>query len=231
MIATLATIETLIATAVLVFFEYVRSRVPNAYPRGRAIAKLTASLGFIVVGAHAIGAHADPPHAAFATLAFFGLVLGALGDAALLGTSPRALLGGILAFLLGHLAYIIGIAYLLGPQYWIAAAGWLGLVPIVVALVAYDWLKPKLFGPFRTAVGAYIIVITTMAVGALAVERGGLIGDTAGGLFALGAMLFFASDLAVARERFVQRDFRNKLFGLPAYFVGQLLIAWAIALP
>jgi hypothetical protein len=43
-----------------------------------------------------------------------------------------------------------------------------------------------------------------------------------------GATLFFASDLAVARERFLARDFTNKLYGLPAYYLGQLLIAYAI---
>jgi uncharacterized membrane protein YhhN len=42
---------------------------------------------------------------------------------------------------------------------------------------------------------------------------------------AAGALLFAASDLAVARDRFVRPALRNKLWGLPAYFAAQLLLA------
>jgi uncharacterized membrane protein YhhN len=45
----------------------------------------------------------------------------------------------------------------------------------------------------------------------------------------IGACAFFASDLAVARERFVVHSVANKLWGLPAYYAGQLLLAWSIA--
>ena len=82
----------------------------------------------------------------------------------------------------------------------------------------------------RPAVAIYVLVITAMVIGAIAIYRGGLFDDAHGAMFALGAILFFLSDIAVARERFVARDFRNKLLGLPAYFAGQLLIAWTIAL-
>ena len=40
--------------------------------------------------------------------------------------------------------------------------------------------------------------------------------------------LFFVSDLSVARNRFVAREFSNLVWGLPAYFGGQLLIAWSL---
>ena len=41
----------------------------------------------------------------------------------------------------------------------------------------------------------------------------------------LGAGLFLVSDLFVARQRFVAPGFVNRLFGLPLYYVGQLLLA------
>jgi uncharacterized membrane protein YhhN len=67
--------------------------------------------------------------------------------------------------------------------------------------------------------------LTTVEVAALsAVDHG-----TRGALVAAGASLFFLSDLAVARHRFVARSFWNKLWGQPAYFAGQLLIAWSLA--
>ena len=47
------------------------------------------------------------------------------------------------------------------------------------------------------------------------------------GLYA-GAALFYLSDLAVARQRFVAPGFENKLIGLPLYYAGQLLLASAV---
>jgi uncharacterized membrane protein YhhN len=43
-----------------------------------------------------------------------------------------------------------------------------------------------------------------------------------------GAVLFFASDLAVARDKLVAPSFTNHAWGVPAYYAGQLLIAWAL---
>jgi hypothetical protein len=39
-----------------------------------------------------------------------------------------------------------------------------------------------------------------------------------------------ASDVAVARDRFVVRSLANSLWGLPLYFVAQLLLAWTVTL-
>ena len=52
-----------------------------------------------------------------------------------------------------------------------------------------------------------------------------------GGLasFLVGALLFTASDLSVARDRFVQEGFFNRLWGWPTYFVAQLVLAWTVA--
>ena len=42
---------------------------------------------------------------------------------------------------------------------------------------------------------------------------------------ALGATAFFLSDIAVARNRFVAPGFTNRAWGLPLYYVGQVLLA------
>jgi len=42
-----------------------------------------------------------------------------------------------------------------------------------------------------------------------------------------GAVLFWLSDLAVARDRFVRPGFVNPLVGLPLYYAAQLLLASA----
>jgi hypothetical protein len=47
---------------------------------------------------------------------------------------------------------------------------------------------------------------------------------------AVGALAFTASDVSVARDRFVKHEFVNRAWGLPLYFGAQLLIAVTPAL-
>ncbi len=44
----------------------------------------------------------------------------------------------------------------------------------------------------------------------------------------LGGLLFWLSDLFVARDRFVRHERWNRLAGLPLYYAGQYLIALAM---
>ena len=44
----------------------------------------------------------------------------------------------------------------------------------------------------------------------------------------LGAVGFAASDLSVARDRFVRAQFVNAAWGLPAYYLSQLALAFSI---
>jgi uncharacterized membrane protein YhhN len=180
----------------------------------RRAAKLVASLAFVAVGALARTGNA------YGDWMLAGLVLGAIGDVALLGRSRRAFAAGLGAFLLGHLAYIAGIAQRVPPDEWLARAGTLAALPIVAAalVVVTAWRR---LGALRVAVIAYAATIATMMIGALAAR--------AEARLAAGAALFFASDLAVARDRFVARSFVNKAWGLPAYYAGQLAIAWSLA--
>lgn len=190
--------------------------------RLRLIAKPIASASFIIVGALAATRSALDDYTV-ALLA--GLVLGAIGDLALL--SRRGFLAGLGAFLLGHLAYAVAVATSLPPRTWLAAAGGYLLVPVAVGAAALVWLWPRL-GKLRLPVIAYIVVILAMVTAAIAFLRTGHVDLHRRELFAVGAILFFASDLAVAREKFVANDFFNRAWGLPVYYAAQLLIAWSI---
>ena len=45
----------------------------------------------------------------------------------------------------------------------------------------------------------------------------------------VGAVMFYGSDLAVARDRFVAPGFSNRAWGLPLYYAAQLVIAASTA--
>ena len=155
-------------------------------------------------------------------------MLGMAGDVFLMLPSRRSFLAGLVAFLLGHLAYVVACGGLTGLSAW--AHPW-SLLPVAAALLVLRWLWPSLRGDnarMRGPVLAYIVVITLMVVAALAVLRSAAQPDAAhrATLFA-GALLFFLSDIAVARSRFVAPGFVNRAWGLPAYYAGQLLFAWS----
>ena len=128
-----------------------------------------------------------------------------------------------LHFALAHVAYVaacLAMGVALGTG--VAAAAGLTLV----ALRVWRWLSPHVPAAMRWPVRGYIVVITAMVACALgAWTRGAPAG------LPLGAVLFFLSDLSVARERFVVSSTLNRFWGLPAYYAGQLLIASAVVLP
>ena len=203
------TIACAVACGVLVLAEW------RQLAAVRVVAKLIASLAFLAVGV--IGVHA---WGGYERWMIAGLALGVIGDAALLGKSDRAFLGGLAAFLLGHVAYIVGIAQLASPVHWLGMASYAALLPAGVGAIALGKLWPRL-GAMKLPVIGYVLAIVAMVIGALAVR-------TYNARLAIGAMLFFASDLSVARDKFVDRAFANKAWGLPCYYAGQLAIAWAI---
>jgi uncharacterized membrane protein YhhN len=195
-----------------------------ATARGRKaavwVSKPLASAAFVAV-AIAAGAPAGGPYAAWMLA---GLLLAAGGDVALMLESKRAFLVGLVLFLLGHLAYAGACASVLPPGRW---GGALALVPVIGGVGALAWLWPRL-GSMRGPVVAYVVVIGAMLAGAFAVRAAGALPPARADRLALGALLFWLSDLSVARDRFVARSFVNRAWGLPAYYVGQLLLAWSL---
>lgn len=157
------------------------------------------------------------PESAYDRALVSGLVLAAIGDVLLIPQDRRAFLGGLTAFLLGHVLY--GIAFVARGIHGEAAA-MTGAVALVAALAVLRWLWPHARGAMRGPVLAYVTVITTML--ALAV---GTFGHSPDGRIPLGALAFYLSDLAVARERFVAPGFVNRAWGLPLYFASQLVLA------
>ncbi len=173
-----------------------------------------------VSGFLAVAWSAGVPATAAQRALFVGLHLAALGDLLLLpkGKGP-AFLGGLVAFLLGHVAYVVALV-LGGLELRVALGASLALsLPAVLVL---RWLAPRA-GRLARPVVAYVVVISSMVAAASAHAAAT---PDAPGLALLGAAVaFYLSDLGVARERFVASGFANKLVGQPLYFGAQLVFA------
>ena len=203
---------TAVALPLLLAAEYRQSR------KGRWIFKPLASLGFLLSAAANHQGTASP---AFSKYILLGLGLGAVGDVCLIPKSGFLL--GLGSFLVGHLslAYAFTV-HGMDTSYGLAGLAGTGAIGALVA----RWLLPKVRDPvMRKAVLGYMLVITGMVVTATAslphtpVQRHQYIG----------ALMFYLSDLFVAREEFVTKSIWNSWVGLPLYYGGQLLLASTLA--
>jgi len=182
--------------------------------RGVWLTKPFASAAF-VWAALAWGAPAAP----FGRWLLLGLVACAVGDVLLIPRrAPATLRAGMLAFAVGHALFataflVHGVA--------LRAAAVAAVAALVFVLVVWRWLRPHLAPPDRVPVALYAGVIGGMLVCAIGAAARG-----APGTAAAGAALFALSDLAVAQDRFVAPSFASTLWGLPAYYAAQLLLAW-----
>ncbi len=183
---------------------------------GRVVAKMAASTCFVAV-ALALGAAGS----GYGQLILGALLLGWVGDALLLSDAPRAFLGGLGAFLLSHGLFAAAFA---SGALSLPALGVATAAALVFGTLVLRWLLPHTPASMRGPVWAYVVAILAMCVTAA-----GHAVATGRWATLLGAVVFAASDIAVARERFVRPGFVNQLWGLPAYYVAQLALAWTVA--
>jgi len=181
-------------------------------PRARRTFKMLASSGFLVV-ATTTGALSS----SYGRWILLGLACSWLGDLLLTIDSRAGFLGGLIAFLLAHVAYGVGFLVRGIEPGWALAT----VVPIVIAgAVVFRWLRPHLDAAMRGPVLAYVVVISLMVIAAA-----GTVGAEADWRIAVGTAAFYLSDIAVARNRFVAPGFINRAWGLPLYYLAQLLLA------
>ena len=149
------------------------------------------------------------------------LVLGLAGDVFLM-LPDRFLIPGIAAFLLGHLAYVVGFRF--------AGFNVAGLIiGLTIAAVTAGLLLRRILGALeqsgrtslRYPVLAYAIVISLMTVSATA--SGNLVA-------AAGGLLFFFSDVIFAWYRFVKPVRWGQPVNIVMYQTGQALLVLSLAL-
>jgi len=201
-----------IAVIGLLFAERRGSRV------GLWLTKPVASAAFIW-----LGLESGALDTSYGQLVLAGLALCMLGDVLLIPLGKAGIFrAGLFAFLLGHVAY--------SAAFLTRSLAPVGLVAGGLALAAFIYLVLRWLGRSVPAdmvlpVRAYMLVIGMMSALACAVTA-------AGGPWqaAVGALAFTASDVSVARDRFVRHEFANRAWGLPLYYGAQLLIATTPAL-
>jgi uncharacterized membrane protein YhhN len=150
------------------------------------------------------------------------LGFGLLGDIALMlskdlaGKLDAAFLLGLTSFLAGHVCYLAAFA-----RYGLHGVQLLAGVLVVAGSAALTLprilLRAKGIGgqELMAIIGTYAAVLGAMAV--LAV-------GTASVLTAIGGLLFLASDMVIAWERFVKRIARGPVLVIVTYHVAQILI-------
>ncbi|MDH3730908.1 MAG: lysoplasmalogenase [Acidimicrobiia bacterium] len=147
-----------------------------------------------------------------------GLIASWFGDLALIGRTRAAFLAGLGAFLLAHISYVAGfIARGISVPTAFIGAGTMA----VIGAATLVWLRPHAAGLFP-AVAIYVGTSALMVATATGTHA-----YASAWILVIGSVGFAASDLAVAKDRFVTPGIANRRWGRPLYFASQFLIALA----
>lgn len=203
-------IACLAACAALLLSEY------RGWKAGKVLLKIAASTAFL-----ALALQLDATASPYGQWILLGLALSWVGDFLLLSRKSRIFLFGLASFLLAHVAYAM--AFASKPIAGTALFAGLAVMSCLgVAVMAWLWSHLKAF--YRGAVGAYVTAIVAMCALAIAASA-------ASGMWlpAVAAVMFAISDVAVARNRFVAPGAFNRLWGLPLYYLAQIVFALSVA--
>ena len=146
--------------------------------------------------------------------------------------SNRWFVPGLIAFLLAHVAYITGLNT---PLPNVSPIWSMGLA-VILALTAARILRRIIAGVRQKGllrlvrpVGLYGMVITLMLLSALLTLYNASWKTSAAGLVAIGAILFYFSDILLAWNKFVNPIKNGRLANMLLYHLGQFaLIAGVI---
>lgn len=150
----------------------------------------------------------------YGRLILAGLACCALGDF----VGPHDFILGAVAFLAAHMFFVAG--------FWVLGVNWrraMGFAPVmfVVDLGILAWLHSGITGGDRLVAYPYILIISLMVIFAFSIasqERRRLI--------LAAAVLFYISDVFVARWRFTDTGSLNGYFCYPLYYTACVLFAW-----
>lgn len=205
-----------------IYVEQQKKYVPAVVLKG------TASLAFVLLGFLGLSIATLP---SFAKVVVAGLVFGLIGDVCLNlrfvfeKAGQKIFLGGILAFLIGHILYLAALIPL-AAKVWV----WL-LSGVLVAAALLYWIltsveAEKAFKIFGVVYIGAVVLMTAVAVGVFRTR-----GTSGSLLYMIGAVLFTLSDIILIFNTFTKD---GKAWMRPAnlllYYLGQVFIALSIQL-
>jgi uncharacterized membrane protein YhhN len=154
----------------------------------------------------------------FVRICLIGALLGSVcGDILLDLPDANVFIFGLVAFLVAHLFYtILFFRYAKSPD-GIGKVLMAGLVLFAGVMIwIFRGIAPALYGP----VVLYILVIVTMSIGALLVPAENR-------LLFWGALLFIASDVVLALNKFLMTVPYGRVINISLYFIAQFMIIMA----
>ncbi|NNG06166.1 MAG: lysoplasmalogenase, partial [Desulfobacteraceae bacterium] len=164
------------------------------------------------------------PIARYYHLLLIGLIFCLIGDVCLALPQQKMFLLGLVSFLIGHVFYVLCFFSVTHTNAWT----WVGsLIVLLVSGTVYFWLRPHL-GSMNIPVLFYIIVISIMIAGACSLLGNPDLSRSGRIMAFAGAVTFYFSDVFVARDRFLKKEFLNRLIGLPMYYTAQFLLAFSV---
>jgi len=214
----LNTLIIVLAAILLPGLLYYENRVNQ---KGLLLTKTVLSLLFV------IAAFVQPhPISVYYYCLLVGLTFCLGGDIFLALPQKMMFIFGLIFFLIGNIFYIFGFFYVAQSSQWT----WVGsLTVMVISVWIYFWLRPYL-GSMKAPVVLYVIIITIMLSGAWSVLGDSKLAQSGRIMVFAGALSFYFSDIFVARDRFLRKEFLNRLIGLPMYYIGQFLLAFSVGL-
>ena len=210
----------LLIQIIFIYVEQQKKYVPAVALKG------TASLFFVLLGLFGLSLSPLP---GFAKVVVAGLIFGLIGDVCLNlrvvleNAGQKIFLGGILAFLIGHILYLVALIPLC-EKVWV----WL-IVGVAVAAALLYWIltsveAEKAFKIFGVVYIGAVVLMTAVAVGVFRTR-----GTQGSLLYMVGAVLFTLSDVILIFNTFTKD---GKAWMRPAnlllYYLGQLFIALSI---
>ena len=161
-----------------------------------------------------------------------GLLFSLAGDISLMFID-RFFIVGLVAFLLGHVAYLIGfnIPLPLTTTFWsIGLAFVIGLGSVRVLRRIVGSLRAKGQNRLVVPVIIYGVVITLMLLAAMLTLFRLDWDATAALLVSFGAALFYFSDITLAWHRFVNPIKNGRMLNIGMYHIAQIMIVLGVAL-
>lgn len=155
-----------------------------------------------------------------------GILLSLAGDVLLMISLDRFFLAGLIAFLFAHAAYVIGFnTPLPAPSAWgFILAFMIGISSVRIIRRIVDPLHSRGQAGLRIPILIYALVISLMLLSAMLKLTDTSWQAGAALLVALGAFLFYLSDILLAWMKFVAPIHNGRIYNILAYHLGQIAL-------